>query len=100
MTRWRTAICMLFLLTASGVEAVSVGGLELSDRRDELTLQGAGLLRKGLVFKIYVGALYLAREADAGKVLSSVSKRLDIHYLHKTPKKHHKKRSVGLNCQC
>ena len=89
MTRWCTAICLfLLLLAASGAEAASVAGIELPAQRDELTLQGAGLLRKGLVFKIYVGALYLAREADAANVLSSVPKRLDIHYFHNTPKKH------------
>ena len=88
MTRCCTAICVLFLLAASGAEAVSVGGIELPQQRDELTLQGAGLLRKGFVFNIYVGALYLARETDAANVLSSVPKRLDIHYFHNTPKKH------------
>jgi hypothetical protein len=68
--------------------AMEVGGIRLPTRQDDLKLQGAGLLRKGFIFKIYVGALYLQNEEHADEVLSAVPKRLDIHYFHTTPKKH------------
>ena len=77
------------LLFSAGVtEAATVGGITLPKKQDNLMLQGAGLLRKGLIFKIYVGALYLEEPAHAHAVLSDVPKRIDIHYFHHTPKKY------------
>lgn len=78
--------CLFLVLPASG--AVDIGGVELPERFGDLKLQGAGVLRKGFVFKIYVGALYLQDASHAKRVLSEVPKRLDIHYFHYTPKKH------------
>ena len=88
MHRLAPLLYLVLVLTAAEAHGISVGGIDVPARRGDLMLQGAGLLRKGLVFKIYVGALYLAREADGGQVLSTVPKRLDIHYFRKTPKKH------------
>ena len=68
--------------------AMEVGGIRLPTRQDDFKLQGAGLLRKGFIFKIYVGALYLQSDEHADQVLGAVPKRLDIHYFHQTPKKH------------
>ncbi len=81
-------LAVLLLLAAVQAHAVSVAGVELPARRGELELHGAGLLRKGFFFKVYVGALYVAHEADAARILSDVPKRLDIHYFHRTPRKH------------
>jgi hypothetical protein len=88
MKRGVTLAGLLLVLAASGADATSVAGIDLPARRDDLALHGAGLLRKGLFFKIYVGALYVARPEDATRILSDVPKRLDIHYFHRTPKKH------------
>lgn len=77
----------ILALSASG-GTVSVAGIDLPAERGELHLHGAGLLRKGLVFKIYVGALYLSEARDAARILDKVPKRLDIHYFHTTPRKH------------
>ncbi|MDF7797875.1 chalcone isomerase family protein [Pontiellaceae bacterium B1224] len=67
---------------------LEVGGIRLPTQQDDFKLQGAGLLRKGFIFKIYVGALYLQNEEHVDEVLGAVPKRLDIHYFHHTPKKH------------
>lgn len=73
---------------ATSPHSTSVAGIELPNHREGLELHGAGLLRKGLVFKIYVGALYLENDADSQRILEPVPKRLDIHYFQNTPKKH------------
>ena len=77
----------LFSLSVT-IHAATVGGIELPLQQDDLKLQGAGLLKKGFVFKIYVGALYLENTNDANRVLSQVPKRIDIHYFRHIPKKH------------
>jgi len=77
---------ILILLMATGSGAASVGGVELPMYRGELRLQGAELLRKGLIIKIYVGALYTPETTHDENILSNVSKRIDIHYFHHTPK--------------
>lgn len=66
-------------------------GDEVIARRREvegvtLSLQGAGFLRVGLVFKVYGAALFLQRPGDALHVLDDVPKSLDIYYLHNTPR--------------
>lgn len=75
------------LLIAQGSIAATVGGIDLPLRQGDFQLQGAGLLRKGLIFKIYVGALYLTEKEDVENLLGDVPKRLDIHYFHHTPTK-------------
>ena len=67
--------------------ATTVAGVDLPETRGELRLNGAGLLRKGIFFKIYVGALYVANTNDVANILSDVPKRIDIHYFHHTPKR-------------
>ena len=76
------------LLITHGAVGASVGGIDLPVRQGDFQLQGAGLLRKGLIFKIYVGALYVTDKDHVGNILDDVPKRLDIHYFHHTPKKH------------
>jgi hypothetical protein len=75
-------------MMVQGSAAETVGDIELPLRHGDLQLQGAGLLRKGFFFKIYVGALYLRDRADAENTLGDVPKRVDIHFFHYTPKKH------------
>ena len=74
------------LLLGSPAHAATLAGVELPDTQGTLVLQGAGLLRKGLFFKIYVGALYLEEKAHTERILTDVPKRIDIHYFHKIPK--------------
>jgi len=82
-------ILLFFSLALSPIShAVSIGGIEVPEQRGGLKLQGAGLLRKGFFFKIYVGALYLENTAQAGEPLENRPKRIDIHYFHHTPKKY------------
>jgi hypothetical protein len=52
----------------------------------DFVLHGAGFLRVGIVFKAYGAALYVQRHADAARILDDVPKRLEIHYLHNTPR--------------
>ena len=78
--------CLFLVLPVSG--AVNIGGIELPESHGDLKLQGAGLLRKGFIFKVYAGALYLQDTRHAKRILSEIPKRLDIHYFHNTPKKH------------
>lgn len=88
MKRVRNILLAAFLATGFSAQSATVGGIELPKVRDDLTLNGAGLLRKGFFFKIYVGALYLEDFDDSVKVLSEIPKRIDIHYFHHTSKKH------------
>lgn len=83
-----SAILVGTALLFSTAEAEEVGGILLPESRGGLSLNGAGLLRKGFVFKIYVGALYIADPDHADRILTDVPKRIDIHYFHHTPKKH------------
>lgn len=86
----KTKILLISILTGTvtWTAAMEVGGIDLPKQQDGFELQGAGLLRKGMFFKIYVGALYLQDQNHAEDVLGPVPKRLDIHYFHHTPKKH------------
>lgn len=81
-------ILTTLLLIAHGSFAANVGGIDLPMRHGDFQLHGAGLLRKGLIFRIYVGALYVTDKADVENILGDVPKRLDIHYFHDTPKKY------------
>ncbi len=78
MKRFLAILFTCLLAVPAHPERVTVGGIELPGTRNGLPLKGAGLLRKGLLFKIYTGALY-----QRGEEL-----QLDIHYFHTTPKKH------------
>jgi hypothetical protein len=73
-------VSIIFFLSCllPAASAATVGGVEVSDQFGELQLRGAGLLKKGLFFKVYIGAFYTH---------SNGTRRLDIHYLRSTPKK-------------
>jgi hypothetical protein len=86
MRRFLSRTIALLLLLGSQTHAATVAGVALPDTRGSLELHGAGLLRKGFFFKIYVGALYLEEPAHAERIMTDVPKRIDIHYFHKTPK--------------
>lgn len=86
--KYRTVISALIALLCGTAAAVSVGGITLPPSQDGLELSGAGLLRKGFFFKIYVGALYVADPEHTENILGNVPKRIDIHYFHDTPKKY------------
>jgi len=88
MNAVRSILFVLLVSLGSGANAMTVGGIELPTQKDGLELSGAGLLRKGFFFKIYVGALYTDKANDNARFPDSVAKRIDIHYFHHTPKKH------------
>lgn len=46
-----------------------------------LALNGVGLFRYAIVFKVYAGALYLGAGARPGQILDDVPKRLEVQYL-------------------
>lgn len=83
-----TVSILLLLMSILPAESLEVGGITLPERRGDLQLAGAGLLRKGFFFKVYVGALYVADTNHLPRILTNVPKRLDIHYFHHTPRKH------------
>jgi len=51
-----------------------------------LKLHGTAVLRMGLVFKIYAASLYLPAGVRAESVLDDIPKRLEVYYLHETPR--------------
>lgn len=79
---------ILAFAVCSSCLAATVGGISLPKSHGDLELNGAGLLRKGFFFKIYVGALYVAETECVVTHLDDLSKQIDIHYFHKTHKKH------------
>jgi hypothetical protein len=85
--RLASLVAVLFLVL-SGAEATSIAGIQLPTVRDDLRLQGAGLLRKGFFFKIYVGALYTAEAVAPEEILTEVPKRIDIYYFQNIPKRY------------
>lgn len=78
----------LLLLLPLDVGAMTVGGIDIPEQRDGLHLNGAGLLRKGFIFKIYVAALYVEAPNETEKILTNSPKRLDLYYFHHTAKRH------------
>jgi hypothetical protein len=67
--------------SAATIEGVPfAGSVDLGEER--LPLRGTGLLRYMVVFKAYVGALYLPDETPAAAVLEAVPKRLELQYFH------------------
>ena len=65
MKRW---LALMLLLWALPVSALEVAGVKVADKAkvgaSELVLNGAGI-RTRAVFKVYVGALYLAEKTSA-----------------------------------
>ena len=84
----KATVLGLSLLVAVSSHAATIGGIALPKEHGDLELHGAGILRKGFFFNIYLGALYLQSADHASNILEDVPKRLDIHYFHNTPKKH------------
>lgn len=74
------------LLAAGGLVAAELAGVSLPDRvtvgDQTLVLNGMGL-RKKAVFKVYVGALYLAQKsADPAAILAAdAPRRMVMHFL-------------------
>lgn len=82
------ALALSLMLGIESDAALVIEGIELPDRQGTLKLNGAGLLRKGFFFRIYVGALYTESATGMTDSLAEQSKQIDIHYFHHTPKKH------------
>jgi len=88
MRRMALIPAVLLAALAAPLDAAALGGIELPTERDGLKLQGAGLLKAGFVFNIYLGALYLETPDHADRVLSGVPKRIDIYYFRHIPKEY------------
>ena len=79
----RPLIFVLTMLLAQAMYAADVAGMRIEDKarvgESDLVLNGAGLRRR-IVFKVYVGALYLPEKTgDAAKILaSSGAKRVSM----------------------
>ena len=52
-------VTILLLSAALCADAAVVNGIDIPDQRGDLKLLGAGVLRKGFVFKVYAAALYV-----------------------------------------
>jgi long-chain acyl-CoA synthetase len=81
----KLAIMLMGLVLAFPVLAAEVGGVKLDDKvsvgGQELVLNGAGL-RTRLVFKVYVGSLYLpAKATDLAGVLGKGPRRVQMTLL-------------------
>ncbi len=86
MTHAKTILCASALLLAFTAGAAEVAGVQVIETVRlagvDLKLNGAGI-RTRAVFKVYVGALYLAeKKAAAGEVIASPGpKRIALHLL-------------------
>jgi long-chain acyl-CoA synthetase len=81
----RIAMIVLGVLFAAGVQAAEVGGVKLDDKvsvgGQELVLNGAGI-RTRVVFKVYVGSLYLpAKATTPAAVLDKGPRRIQLNLL-------------------
>ncbi len=83
MKRW---LMLMLLLWALPVSAIEVAGVKLADKArvgaGELVLNGAGI-RTRIIFKVYVGALYLTeKKAAAAEALAQTgAKRVSLTLL-------------------
>lgn len=78
-------LAMTLALSCGAVHAAEVAGVKLDDRvqvgGQSLVLNGAGV-RSRLIFKVYVGSLYLpARATDPAAVLAKGPRRIQMNLL-------------------
>lgn len=85
--QWLPSIALLMAVVAPqapGATAAEIEGIDFPDRVSvgdgELPLFGLGLLRYRVLFRGYVGALYLPQAAPATKALDDVPKALELYY--------------------
>ncbi len=81
----RISMLVLGLALAAGVQAAEIGGVKLDDKvsvgGQELVLNGAGI-RTRVVFKVYVGSLYLpAKATTPAAVLDKGPRRIQLNLL-------------------
>jgi Chalcone isomerase-like len=83
-TRALVIAAALSLAAADTAGAMKIEGVEFASQVQvagaTLSLHNAALLRYRIFLKAYVGALYLAPEVAANRVLEDVPKRLEIEY--------------------
>lgn len=85
------ALLLAAMLVATPLSAANVAGVNLDDKitagNTSLVLNGAGL-RKKLMIKVYVGALYLAaKETSAERILATDAPRqMVMHFLYDVDK--------------
>lgn len=76
-------LCAVWCVSAAEIEGVKIADkVRVGDTGPELVLNGAGI-RTRLVFKVYVGALYLPQKQSAADAILSDSsaKRVALHLL-------------------
>lgn len=77
-------VAALLLAGLSTAPAAEIEGVHFADRlassTPPLILQSTALLRYRIVFRGYVGALYMAEGADSSMLFQDVPKRLEIEY--------------------
>ena len=87
MKRRAASILLLLVLAifARTTFAAEISGVTFSDNVSvdgtAMKLNGVGLFRYAVVFKVYVAALYLGAGATPDHVLDEVPKRLEVEYL-------------------
>jgi len=85
-SRIRSTLALALALAAAPLAAATVAGVAIADSAkagdETLALNGAALRTKFL-FKVYVGALYLARPAhDAAAILAAdAPRRMEMHFV-------------------
>ncbi|MGH7897889.1 MAG: chalcone isomerase family protein [Candidatus Binatia bacterium] len=81
----RRLAALLCLSLSSSVAAVEIQGVKFDDRvqveNTTLVVNGVGLFRYKIVFKVYLGALYLGESVKSQQILQDVPKRFEVHYL-------------------
>ena len=81
----KLAVLVGFCITSAGAFAADVGGVKLDDTvsvgGQELVLNGAGIRTK-VVFKVYVGSLYVpAKATSAAAVYAKAPRRIQLNML-------------------
>ena len=79
------ALLTILCITSMGALAAEVAGVKLDDKMtvggQELVLNGAGIRTK-LMFKVYVGSLYVpAKATSAGAVYAKAPRRVQLNML-------------------
>jgi chalcone isomerase-like protein len=83
LKRWLAALLCLSL--SFSAMAAEIQGVTFADRVQvgdtTLLLNGVGLFRYKIIFKVYTGALYLGEGVKPQQILQDVAKRFEVHYL-------------------
>lgn len=92
-SRWfltTLAAALLAVAIPAAEDGVPLAGKTLPRFREvagtQFRLQGTAVLKAALFFDVYAAALYLGPDVPPARAMDNVPRRLEIHYLHETPK--------------